>query len=105
MSGVQKDLSMKLQRDLAEVLQRNLQLFQIALDPADMGAMLLEASLMIVASSAATMANLVAQRSTEADAIRIFNHMYDGTLSQLSDAKAVALARTLAELRARERGG
>ncbi len=61
-TGIARDLSAKLQGEIAGVLERNLHVFAAVLEPGELGEVVLEAAVMTVRTTAATIAGFATGR-------------------------------------------
>lgn len=103
--AIQRDLSMKMQKDIGALFERNLQLFSVALDPAATGMLLVEACTMMAATTAATMAHVGAhyadQQHSDAAARDMFDFAFDQIIAEIQKAKTSTFDQALAEIRLR----
>lgn len=87
---VTRDLSRKLQEGLAVVLERDLKVAQVVLEPNEIGVLFLEAAVMMVRSSAATVAGMCGP----ADVERIYDLTIESIFEQAKMGRADAVRRT-----------
>lgn len=92
-TGMTRDLSAKLQRKLAEVLDRELHLFAVVVNPEEIGLILIEAATMLCRTSAATIAGY-------GDDPEKIEHLYRSSITaivqQLTTSQEDGVARTIA---------
>lgn len=96
--GMSRDLSKKLQLQLAAVLDRELHLFQYALSPEEIGVVAIEAAVMMVRTTAATIAGY---GTNSADIETLYRTTTSGILDMVGRGEADGIARTKATLQAR----
>lgn len=97
--GIPRDCSAKLQKALAEVLQREIQLFACVLDPMQISEIMFEAAVMVVRTTAATLASYA---SNAADAEDIFRSVTAGINAAIQNGEADGIARTLSAMQERK---
>jgi hypothetical protein len=85
--GVARDLSEKLQRRIAEVLERELQIASHVVEMPEIAAMLMEASIMMIRTSAATLANSCQESALD----EVYNASYDAIVAAAVSAKPEGL--------------
>lgn len=100
--GVSRDCSAKLQAKLAEVLERELQLFAHVLDPLEISEIMFEAAVMVVRTTAATLAGYATKPE---DVETIFRSVTVGIQASVESGEADGIARTKAQLAARGNRG
>ena len=96
--GMSHDLSKKLQLQLAAVLDRELHLFQYVLSTEEIGIVAIEAAVMMVRTTAATIANYA---SKPADIEILYRATTKGILDMVSRGEADGIARTQVAAKAR----
>lgn len=97
--GIPRDCSAKLQKALAEVLEREIKLFACVLDPMQISEIMFEAAVMVVRTTAATLAGYASEPS---DVENIFRSVTAGIQASVQSGEAEGIARTLNALRERQ---
>lgn len=90
-AGISRDLSKKLQLELAAVLDRELHLFQHVLSIEEIGLVAMEAAVMMVRTTAATIAGYAAK---PADIETLYRATTKGMLDMVGRGEAEGIART-----------
>lgn len=93
--GISRDCSAKLQGKLAEVLERELQLFAHVLDPLEISKIMFEAAVMVVRTTAATLAGYATEPK---DVETIFRSVTAGIQASVNSGEADGIARTVKTL-------
>ncbi len=97
--GISRDCSAKLQRNLAEVLERELNLFAHVLDPMQISEIMFEAAVMVVRTTAATLAGY---SSEPAEIETIFRSVIAGIHAAVRSGEADGIERAIREIRKRQ---
>lgn len=95
---MEMDLSRKLQASLSEVLDRETKIASYVLELPSIGLIMLEASVMMARTTAATLAN---SAETDEMAISVYNTTIDAIVEQLQNTRENGIERTLAVRRKR----
>lgn len=96
--GMSRDLSKKLQLQLAEVLDRELHLFQYALSAEEIGIVAMEAAVMMVRTTAATIASFA---TNPGDMATLYRATTSGIIDMVGRGEADGIARTQVAAEAR----
>jgi hypothetical protein len=96
--GISRDLSKKLQQQLAVVLDRELHLFQHVLGAEEIGVVAMEAAVMMVRTAAATIASFA---TDPADMATLYRATTSGIIDMVGRGEADGIARTQIAAKAR----
>lgn len=97
-----KDLSRKLQHDLSDVLERNLNVAQAVLTMPEVALLLIEAAVMMTRTAGATMANTVGDHATREDIIYAHDLVINLIMENIQASRADSLERAFAEIARRK---
>lgn len=95
---IRQDLSQKLQVALSEVLDRETRIAAHVLSASDIGLLMLEASVMMARTTAATLAG---HAEDEAGMARTYGVMTDAIIEAIDGSREDGIARTIATVKAR----